>query len=79
MYYCRTAIFITSTGERKAFEVELQPSTRFVGVIAGYRDIDQAEWRSLVAMPEKSVAEAVLKNGLVIKAERLSLSINVDE
>ncbi|MES9924185.1 MAG: type VI secretion system lipoprotein TssJ [Candidatus Thiodiazotropha endolucinida] len=32
-------------GEVKLFERELQPDTRYVGVIGAYRDIENATWR----------------------------------
>jgi type VI secretion system protein VasD len=66
-------------GEYRAYEGEFDPDTRFVGVIAGYRDINQAEWRSLVEMPEKSVIKFLKRSALVINAGRLSLSVNAGD
>ena len=42
-------------GEQKKFERTLQPDTRYVGVIAAFRDLERANWRgtaSIVRQPE---------------------------
>ncbi len=39
-------------GDKLEFERELQPETRFVGFIAGYRDIENAAWRAVAEVPE---------------------------
>lgn len=41
-------------GDKLEFERELQPETRYVGFIAGYRDIDNASWRAVAEIPEGS-------------------------
>jgi type VI secretion system protein VasD len=66
-------------GEYRAYEGEFDPETRFVGVIAGYRDINQAQWRSLVEMPEESITKFLQRSALVINAGRLSLSVNAGD
>ena len=66
-------------GEYRSYEGDFDPTTRFVGVIAGYRDIHQAEWKSIVEMPEKSVMKFLKRSPLVIKAESLSISISAGE
>ena len=37
-------------GEQKSFERTLQPDTRYVGVIAAFRDLERSSWRSTVAI-----------------------------
>ena len=66
-------------GEYRPYEGEFDPDTRFVGIIAGYRDINQADWRSLIEMPEKSITKFLKRGPLVINAGRLSLSVNAGE
>lgn len=41
-------------GETKHIEREANPQTRFLGIIAAYRDIDNAQWRAVATIPEKS-------------------------
>lgn len=41
-------------GEKRHIERATNPQTRFLGIVAAYRDIDNARWRALVAIPEKS-------------------------
>lgn len=68
-----------SPGEHKPYEGEFDPATRFIGVIAGYREIHQAEWRAVVEMPERSLMKMMKRGGVVIKADSLAISVSVDD
>lgn len=37
-------------GDKRSFERTLQPGTRFVGVVAAFREIDRAQWRATIAV-----------------------------
>ena len=54
--------FVLSPGERLVYNRELPPDARFVGVVASYRDLDNAIWRgSLGVNPhETTPAEGTL-------------------
>lgn len=54
-------------GESQKFAHKLPHGTRFVGVVAAFRNIDKANWRALAALPHK-------KKGLLAKADFLSSS-----
>lgn len=61
---------ILQPGEQKKLERTLQADTKFVGVIAAFRDLDRAQWRASMAIkPEK-------KNKFFIKLEGNSLSLS---
>jgi type VI secretion system protein VasD len=66
-------------GEIKPYEGEFDPDTRFIGVVAAYRDINQAEWKSIVEMPERNIMNFLRRGALTIKAERLSVSVGISE
>jgi type VI secretion system protein VasD len=40
-------------GEHKKLEETLDPRTRFVGIMAGFRDLENASWRAVVSVPAK--------------------------
>ncbi|HEY2189090.1 MAG TPA: type VI secretion system lipoprotein TssJ [Caldimonas sp.] len=40
--------YVLSPGETKTFAKTLAPDTRFLGVVAAYRDLEHAKWRSVV-------------------------------
>lgn len=56
-------------GEVRALNKNLSPDTRFLGVVAVYRDLERATWRTTV--PIKPGA----KNSLDIRAERLAVTV----
>lgn len=61
--------YILQPGEKKRFERTLQPETRFVGVVAAFRDLERARWRAATAVvPNKTTP-------LVIKLEPRAVSI----
>lgn len=66
-------------GEVRPYEGEYDPETRFIGVIAGYRDIHQAQWRAVMEMPEKSIMNLMRRGGVIIRADSLAISVSVDE
>lgn len=68
-----------SPGDHKPYEGEFDPATRFIGVIAGYREIHQAQWRAIVEMPEKSLLKLNKRGGVTIKADSLAISVKVDD
>ena len=69
---------LLAPGDRKPYEGEFDPQTRFIGVIAGFRDIHQAKWRAVVEMPEKSMLKLGKRGGVHIKADSLAISVNVE-
>ena len=60
-------------GETRTFERELNPETRYVAVMAAYRNIDQATWRASfeVVLNEKSLLE--------VKLDKLAVGIEVKQ
>lgn len=42
---------VLQPGETRQFKRELHPDTRFVAVVAGYRDIERSRWRASVPVP----------------------------
>ena len=42
-------------GETKRFDQEIELQTRFVGVVAGFRNLENAQWRAVVPVPPKKL------------------------
>lgn len=59
-------------GESKSFDKTLAPETRFIGVIAAFRNLEKSNWRSLVAV------QPGRKQRLVIKADELAVAASVE-
>ena len=43
--------FVLNPSEKKALEVSLSPDTQFIGAIAAFRDIRNAQWRAVLPAP----------------------------
>lgn len=63
--------YLVAPGESKKFNKTLSPDTRFIGVLAAFRDLERSRWRSVVAIqPGK-------KQQLLIRAAELSVDASV--
>jgi type VI secretion system protein VasD len=56
-------------GETRPYKKQLAPETRFIGVIAAYRDLEQATWRVVVPVQVGKTQK------LTIRADRLAVSV----
>jgi type VI secretion system protein VasD len=57
-------------GEVKMLERELQPDTRYIGVIGAYRDIENATWRRSIEIDVHDETTFVIefgKSGIILK------------
>ena len=59
--------FVLAPGESKTFSKTLSMDTRFLGVVAAFRDVEHARWRSIVPVQPGQ------KHTLVIRANELSV------
>ena len=55
--------FVLSPGETKTFAKTLAADTRFLGVIAAYRDVEHAKWRSVVPIQPGQAQKITVRAG----------------
>jgi type VI secretion system protein VasD len=65
-------------GEHRNVDLQLSHDARFVGVVAAYRDIRNAEWRAQIGAPDKGLVNIVKKNKINILVERARVSFTPD-
>ena len=58
-------------GETRSFERELKAETRYVAVIAAYRDIENANWRSSIEVELNDTTP------VIVKLEKLTISMEI--
>jgi len=62
-------------GESREWVAEFSKETRFVGVVAAFRDIENAQWRSTVALPKKGIIGKFFKKSkLIIAVDTLAVT-----
>ena len=55
--------FVLNPGETKTFAKTLAADTRFLGVVAAYRDLEHAKWRTAVAVLPNQPQKVTVKAG----------------
>ena len=60
--------FTLRPGESRPWEKIVGPEVRFIGVMAAYRDIERARWKTLIPIKPN------LKNVITIKADEITIS-----
>lgn len=58
--------FMLEPAEARTIDVTIADEARFVGAIAAYRDIRNAEWRGIVAAPRSGFLVRVQRNRVVL-------------
>jgi type VI secretion system protein VasD len=57
-------------GESRSVDYSVTPDTRFIGVIAAYRNIRDAQWRALSGPADKGAIDVVKNNKLGLAVDR---------
>jgi type VI secretion system protein VasD len=60
--------FVLAPAEKRTIDVALSGETRYVGAVAAFRDIRNAEWRVLVPAPKKGLTVSVEKSRIVLSS-----------
>ena len=60
--------YVLAPSEKRVIDVTVAGETRFVGAIAAFRDIRNAQWRGLVVAPRKGLTVSVERARVVITA-----------
>ena len=55
--------FVLAPGESKPYAKTLSPDTRFLGVMAAYRNLEHSKWRSVVAVQPGRKQQIVIRAG----------------
>ena len=58
-------------GETRSLSKMLSPDTRYIGVVAAFRDVEHARWRSI------AIVEPGKSKKVVIRADALSVAVTV--
>ena len=60
--------FVLAPGEKKVITKPLAADTKFIGVVAAFRDLERARWRALVPLqPNKNNLVAINLDGIAVQ------------
>jgi type VI secretion system protein VasD len=62
--------YVVAPSERRTMEIDVSADAHFVGVVAAYRDIRNAQWRTLVQTPLKT-------DDITVAVERARIAFSV--
>lgn len=55
-------------GERKEYKRTLRDDTKAIGIVAAYREVDQAVWRAVVQTPAHQTTKVLVRLGKLVVA-----------
>lgn len=68
-------------GQSLEIASKFDPETNYIGVLAAFRDIDSAQWRAVVALPEKRLRDRInpfAKKRLAVNVDALSIEAKIE-
>ena len=68
--------FDMQPGETRTYENEIEDTTRYLGVIAAFRNIEKARWRASAPV---QVEKSIMRTVKLSKKKKVSLRINIDK
>ncbi len=66
---------VMQPGATELLEAEFDPATRVIGVLAAFRDIENAIWRTSVALPEEKLIKFFDKRQMLVNVEDRTISL----
>lgn len=70
---------ILQPGQSLDIEEEFDEGTRFIGFVAAFRDIEHAQWRGLVELPQKGFFKNLFKKSkLLIDLQALEVAARIE-
>ena len=61
--------FNVKPGDKLTYDDTVSPETRYIGIVAGFRDIENATWRTIAAATQEN------ENALIVNVDSLSVSL----
>jgi type VI secretion system protein VasD len=71
--------YVLSPGEKREFDLPLNPETHVIGVVVAYRDIRSARWRALSRAPQKKLKDLLSKEGVTVNVAKDAVTVTVKD
>jgi type VI secretion system protein VasD len=66
-------------GQQIEMKLPLSADARFVGAIAGFRDVQGTRWRAVVGAPEKSLLKLLSKNRITVRVDKAAITLSTKD
>ena len=71
--------YVLAPGEDRKLELPLNAETRFIAVVAAFRDIRTARWRAISRPPEKKLTDLLFKHGITVRLDKDNVTLAVKD
>jgi type VI secretion system protein VasD len=66
-------------GEVRPLEAEFDEEARYIGLVAAFRDVEKAQWRGIVELPDKGFLKKVFsRDKLLIQLQALAVTATIE-
>jgi type VI secretion system protein VasD len=66
-------------GENRKLEMPINADSRFIAVVAAYRDIRVARWRAISRPPEKKLKDMLHKSGITVRVDKDAVTLVIKD
>jgi len=66
-------------GQQIELKMPLSPEARFVGAIAGFRDVQSTRWRAIVGAPEKSLLKLLATRHVTVRVDKSAVTLSTTD
>lgn len=66
---------VVQPGTTQKIEAEFDPATRVIGVVAAFRDIENAQWRASVKLPEEKLIKWLDRRQMLVNLEDRAVTL----
>jgi type VI secretion system protein VasD len=71
--------YVLAPGENRKLDLPVNAETRFIGVVAAFRDIRVARWRAVSRPPEKKLKDVLFKSGITVRVDKDTVTLVVKD
>jgi type VI secretion system protein VasD len=71
--------YVLAPGENRKLDLPLNAETRFIGVVAAFRDIRSSRWRAISRPPEKTLHDLIRKGGITVRLGKDNVTLTVKD
>lgn len=64
-------------GQQVELKLSLSPDARFLGAVAGYRDVRASHWRAIVEVPKQTPSKKPVERSITVRVDKDMINVSI--